>query len=175
MPVITHLLPSWKKHINQDIVNVSRWDKTNKLTINPTKSHLLVVSPYSNKPSPDALITLDSSILKVEKSIKYLDINVDNQLLFGNCINQLRTTISHAIGIMTKMRQFVPLGRDHMIRFFAQFVCMKNFGPITSGHYFFEKLLARWKHLFFSAKKLLKVSHVFFRCKSIYAVVKEFL
>ena len=64
---------------------------------------------------------------------------------------------------------------DHTIRFFAQFVRIKNFGPITSRRYFFEKLLARRKHLVFSAKKLLKVSHVFFRCKNICAVVKEFL
>ena len=98
-----------KKNINQDLANVSRWAKTNKLTINPTKSHLLVVSPYLNKPSPDALITLVSSTLKVEKSIKYLGINVDNQLLFGNHINQLRTTVSRAVGIMTKIREFVPL------------------------------------------------------------------
>ena len=84
------------KNINQELANVSRWAKTNKLTINPTKSHLLVVSPYLNNPSPDALITLDSSILKVEKSIKYLGINVDNQLLFGNHINQLRTTVSRS-------------------------------------------------------------------------------
>ena len=46
-----------EKNINQDLANVSRWAKTNKLTINPTKSHLLVVSPYLNKPSPDALIS----------------------------------------------------------------------------------------------------------------------
>ena len=91
-----------EKNINQDLANVYRWAKTNKLTINPTKSHLLVVSP-----SPDALITLDSSILKVEKSIKYLGTN--NQLRFGNHINQLRTTVSRAVGIMTKIRQFVPL------------------------------------------------------------------
>ena len=38
-----------------------------------------------------------------------MGINVDNQLLFGNRINQLRTTVSRAVGIMTKMRQFVPL------------------------------------------------------------------
>ena len=83
--------------------------KTNKLTINPTKCLLLIASPYLNKPSPDALITLDSSILKVEKSIKYLGINVDNQPLFGNHIDQLRTIVSRAVGIMTKKRQFVPL------------------------------------------------------------------
>ena len=57
-----------EKNINQDLANVSRWSKTNNLTINPTKSHVLVVSPYLNKPSPDALLTLDSSILKLEKA-----------------------------------------------------------------------------------------------------------
>ena len=55
-----------EKNVNQDLANVSRSAKTNKLTINSTKSHLLVVSPYLNKPSPDVLIILDSSILKVE-------------------------------------------------------------------------------------------------------------
>ena len=38
-----------------------------------------------------------------------MGINVDNQLLLGNHINQLRTTVSRAVGIMTKIRQFVPL------------------------------------------------------------------
>ena len=68
---------------------------------NPIKSHPFIFSPYFNKPSPDALITLDSSILKVEKRMKYLDINADNLLHFGNHINKLRTTVSHAVGIVT--------------------------------------------------------------------------
>ena len=56
-----------------------------------------------------SLITLDSSILKAEKSIKYLGINIDNQLHFGNHINQLRTTVSRAVCVMTKIRQFAPI------------------------------------------------------------------
>ena len=98
-----------EKNINQDLANVSRWAITNQLTINPTKSHSLIVSPYLNKSSPNAFITLDSSILKVEKSIKYLGINTDNQLLFGDHIKQLRTIVSRAVGIMTKIRHFIPL------------------------------------------------------------------
>ena len=98
-----------EKNINQDLANVSRWAITNQLTINPTKSHLLIVSPYLNKSSRNAFITLDSSIPKVEKSIKYLGINVDNQLLFGDHIKQLRTIVSRAVGIMTKIRHFIPL------------------------------------------------------------------
>ena len=98
-----------EKNVNQDLANASRWAKTNKLAINPTKSHLLVVPPYLNKPSSDAFITLDLSILKVEKSIRCFGINAVNQLQFGNYINQLRTTVSRAVGIITKIRQFVPL------------------------------------------------------------------
>ena len=67
----------------------------------------------------------------------------------------------------------IALVRDHTVRFFAQFVCIKNFGPITSRHYFLEKLLARRKHFVFSAKKLLKVSHVFFHCKSISQLLRN--
>ena len=98
-----------EKNTNQDLANVSRWAITNQLTINPTKSHLLIVSPYLNKSTPNAFITLDSSILKVEKSIKYLGINVDYQLLFGDHIKQLQTIVSRAVGIMTKIRHFIPL------------------------------------------------------------------
>ena len=46
--------------------------KTNHLKIHQTKSHILIVSPYLNKPSPNAFIELDSSILKAEKNVKYL-------------------------------------------------------------------------------------------------------
>ena len=38
-----------------------------------------------------------------------MGINVDNQLLFGNHINQLRTTVSRAVGIRMKIRHFIPL------------------------------------------------------------------
>ena len=68
------------------------------------KFHLLIVSLYLHKPSPDALITLGSSILKVKKSKKYVVINVDNPLLFGNHIKQFGTTISPTVGILTKIR-----------------------------------------------------------------------
>ena len=44
-------------------------------------------------------------------------INVDNLLLFGNYINQLRTTASHTVGVMTKIRHFIPLRIPKLIYF----------------------------------------------------------
>ena len=38
-----------------------------------------------------------------------MGINVDNQIRFGHHINQLRTIVSRVIGIMTKIRHFIPL------------------------------------------------------------------
>ena len=58
---------------------------------------------------------------------------------------------------------------------FLQFVCINNFGAITSRCYFHEELLASRKHLFLSATKLPNLSHLFiFRCKSITQKLRNF-
>ena len=60
------------------------------------------------------------------------------------------------------INQHLMLGRDHMIKFSVQFVCINIFEAITPKRYFLEELLARWKHLGFSANKLSKLSDVSF-------------
>ena len=57
---------------------------------------------------------------------------------------------------------YADLGRDHTIKFSVQFVCINDFGTITSRRYFLEELLTRRKRLFlFFFRKLPKLSKEF--------------
>ena len=172
--ILSHLsVAKLEKNINQDLANVSRWAITNQLTINPTKSHLLIVSPYLNKSSPNAFITLDSSILKVEKSIKYLGINVDNQLLFGDHIKQLRTIVSRAVGIMTKIRHFTPLRILKQI-YFAFIHSHLTYGIIVWGATF-PSYLTPLKSLQNRAIKLLSGASRFQSAQPLYKFMYKFI
>ena len=59
--------------------------------------------------------------------------NDDNQLLFGNHINQLRTTVSRAVGIMKKIRHYISLHTT--TNYFVFIHCHLTYGIVWGQHF----------------------------------------
>ena len=77
-------LTELENKINRELENVVVWTRKNNLTINPTKSQAMILSPSLSKSNFAITIKLNSSILQVSNNINYLGVIIDSKLFLKN-------------------------------------------------------------------------------------------
>ena len=93
---------------HSELLIVADWMLMNSLTINPTKTILLVLSPCSHKSFLDYNYSLHDVEIQVSHTAKYLGIFLEDRLSFKTHIHFLVTKISRSVGIMIKLRPYLP-------------------------------------------------------------------
>ena len=94
--------------LNEDSARVSIWMNKNQLTLNPLKSHALVIPPLLNEEHATINISFNVCTIKNSECIKYLGILIDSKLNFRNHINVLQNKLLRAVGIMSKLHDSMP-------------------------------------------------------------------
>ena len=72
-------LANW---MNSDLKNLSQWLKANKLSLNVTKTELIIFHSSSKKTDPSLKIILDGKRLIQTDTVKYLGVLLDDHLLW---------------------------------------------------------------------------------------------
>ena len=80
----------------------------NSLTIISTKTISLILSPCSHKSFPNYNCSLNNVEIQLSHTAKYLGIIVDDRLSFKTYNDFLVTKISRSVGIMIKLRSYLP-------------------------------------------------------------------
>ena len=93
--------------INLGLSDLNCWLKANKILINPTKSHYMILS-YRNDVSTSPIMIGSSCITPVDK-IKFLGLYIDSHLRFSHHIDYISSKISKLIGILYKINNFLPI------------------------------------------------------------------
>ena len=79
--ITSHLLEtirnSLNEFINADLLKISKWFKTNKLTVNPYKSNIIIITPKLNKPPVTFEIYLNSTLISQTTTANYLGIIIN--------------------------------------------------------------------------------------------------
>ena len=90
--------------INTEIKAKEKYLIANKLTLNVSKSNLIVI----NSDSKNNKLTTDVIALKLSlvQNTKYLGVSFDNYLSFKNHITLLEKKLSRAVGIVAKAKPF---------------------------------------------------------------------
>ena len=101
-------LSNLELNINSELKEISKWVNANHVTTNPERSNILVVPPKLNCTHDKIADTINSTLVKVVKEAKYLGIIVDNKLAFGPHIAHLESKLSRAVGILSKLKHFLP-------------------------------------------------------------------
>ena len=96
--------------INSALKIVSEWITANKLRINAQKSSALVISPKSNDKASYQNLTIlfDGFKINLSKSVKYLGVQIDDNLTFKTHINFLYSKLSRNLGVMFKVKHYLP-------------------------------------------------------------------
>ena len=99
--------------INEDLLHVDNWLKSNKLSLNVMKTHSMHIS---TKPKPKALKIKNESLmlrvhvdeLEVVQKTKYLGVQKDNFLDWNEHIKVTSSKVSKAVGFLWHGKPFLP-------------------------------------------------------------------
>ena len=94
--------------INADLQKISKWLKANKLTVNPSKSNIIIIPSNLNQLPVTIKTYLNNTLISQTSAANYLGITIDTDLKFHNHIVLLEHKISRTIGILSKLRHFLP-------------------------------------------------------------------
>ena len=96
-----------ERSLNSDIVNVTEWLNTNRLSLNVKKTKMLLF--YSkNKQVANFSIKINSCYIEPVSHVKYLGVHIDNNLSWDYHIKCLSNKLGRANGIISKLRHFLP-------------------------------------------------------------------
>ena len=96
--------PETELLLQRELQKISDWLVTNRLTINVDKSNCLISSTGKKK---KLSLIMNNKILLEKQLTKYLGV-VDNKLTWKERITQTNLRLSEGIGILYKLRRYVP-------------------------------------------------------------------
>ena len=101
--------------INKELAKIHTWLCTNCLTLNTSKTNLMIFSPtnkeYSLANHPIVIkdqIIKECGSLKEDKSVKFLGIHLDQNLTWSHHIQHISSKISKNLYIMNRVKHFLP-------------------------------------------------------------------
>ena len=98
-----------EKTINEELNKLFIWLNVNRLSLNIDKTKCIIFHPY-NKPMKDHItIKINNKVIDQKEYIKYLGVLMDSTLSWKFHISNISKKILRSIGIMYKLRPFLPL------------------------------------------------------------------
>ena len=92
--------------INNELCNISKWLKVNKLSLNIKKTHFMIFT--SKKAKPDSVsVNIDGHEIDEVKCTKFLGVYIDNKLTWKKHIEYICGKVSRGIGIILRARHLL--------------------------------------------------------------------
>ena len=96
-----------QKYVNLDLKFLCKWLKANKISLNASKTRLIIFRDPRKKSAHELKIKIDGKKLIPSKFVKYLGILIDCHFTWQAHENVLHSKLSRAIGMLCKIRHFV--------------------------------------------------------------------
>ena len=93
--------------LNDELISLNNWSKTNKLSLNTKKIIFMIFHRSRKKENVSNKVVIDNKELTKVESAKYLGVIIDRKLNWIDHITYVKNKISKGIGIMYKARQFL--------------------------------------------------------------------
>jgi len=99
--------------VNSELISINSWLKANKICLNVDKTKYILFT--YRKDVVLSPILIDNSRIGETEHIKFLGILLDKSLSFKNHVNYISSKISKSIGILYKLRHFLPIEILHKL------------------------------------------------------------
>ena len=117
--------------INSELEKVTQWIRANKLSLNLQKTKYMLFSNILETLPAD--IVFDETSLENVSQIKFLGITVDNKLSWKHHIDNICITISRNIGIINKLKHYIPL--NNLLMLYSSLILpYLNYGILAWGN-----------------------------------------
>ena len=95
--------------LNTELPKLSNWFKCNKLSLNLDKTNFIYFKSRAQKEEISITLKINSISIQQKKNTKFLGILIDECLSWHEHVRDLSRSLSRYIGVMYKLRSFVPL------------------------------------------------------------------
>ena len=85
------------------------WLNVNRLSLDTGKSNYIIFHPYNKPVKQHITIKINKKAINEKGFIKYLGLLIDSSLSLKYQISNISKKISRALGIMSKLRPFLPM------------------------------------------------------------------
>ena len=133
-------LKQLKKQLNIDLKILTVWLKANKISLNSSKTEILIFKSPNKPMTYDLKLILDGRRLYPSKYVKYLGILIDPYLTWNYYIKSIAPKLARAAGMLAKLRHFVPQKSLRNI-YFGIFGSIMNYGSQVWGQFMNEHVL----------------------------------
>ena len=114
-----------QKYLNLDLKNLCKWLRANKISLNASKTVLLIFKHPNKKINHEFRIKMNGKRLHPSKYVKYLGVLIDSHLNFSFHINSIAT-------MLAKIRHYVTKDTLHSI-YFGIFSSILTYGSQICG------------------------------------------
>ncbi len=118
--------------LNHKLADISDWLKLNKLSLNVMKCKYMIFHKPRKKINP-LQITIDDTIIERVQEFNFLGLTLNENLNWKDHINKISNKISSSIGILNKLKYFLPQHIKILI-YNSLILSHLNFGIMTWGY-----------------------------------------
>jgi len=122
-------LKQLKKYLNFDLKNLSKWLKANMISLNTSKTELLLFRHPNKNINYNVKAKINGKLIKPSKFVKYLGVYIDPNLNWKYNTKILASKLSRAVGMLSKIRHYVNKKTLKSI-YFAIFDSHLSYGSI---------------------------------------------
>jgi hypothetical protein len=131
---INKSLRAIQNKINKDLKSLCTWLRANKISLNASKTELIIFRDPRKKILYDMKIKIDGKKLTPCSSVKYLGIYIDEHLNWNTHLAELKPKLSRAVGMLSKLRYFVNKETLRMV-YFGIFSSIFSYGAQIWGQH----------------------------------------
>jgi hypothetical protein len=118
--------------INKELAGISDWLKTNKLSLSINKCKYMIFHTPQKKVYPLQLI-IDNTAIERVYEFNFLGLTINENLNWKSHINKISNKISKSMGILNKLKHFLPLNAKLLI-YNSLILSHLNFCILAWGH-----------------------------------------
>ncbi len=118
--------------LNSEFNAINDWLKLNKLSLNAQKSIFLIFHT-SKKKINDLELMIDKTKIERVYKLNFLGLTLNENLNWKNLINKISNKISRTIGILNKLKHFLPL-KTKILLYNSLILLHLNFGILARGY-----------------------------------------
>ena len=111
--LIDKSLKKINKHINRDLKLTVDWIRANKLSLNASKTEIVLFKPRNKKITKQLNFRVSGQKIKQSSQVRYLGVILQDDLHWDAHLTNLEKKLSRSIGLLSKIRHYVPM---HLLR-----------------------------------------------------------
>ena len=96
------------KQVNQDLDLICRWLRANKISLNTSKTEIIIFRSEQKQITKHLNFGISGQKINTCSKVRYLNVILEEHLDWNLHINSLKHKLNRAIGILSKIRDYVP-------------------------------------------------------------------